>query len=81
MPTVLQVGRFRIVIFLPPREHAPPHVHVRTTSGEVVIELAGTDPQSVRSVARMRGSDVTAAFWIVEEHTEYLLKRWREYHG
>ncbi|MBA3889648.1 MAG: hypothetical protein H0X64_03880 [Gemmatimonadaceae bacterium] len=47
-----------------------------------MIELAGTDrPQAVRSVARMRASDVTAAFWIVEEHAEYLLKRWREYHG
>ena len=82
MPTVLRVGRFRIVIFLPPREHAPPHVHVRTASGEVVIELAEPGrPQTVRSVAGMRASEITAAFWIVEEHTQYLLERWREYHG
>lgn len=82
VPTVLRVGRFRVVIFLPPREHAPPHVHVRTTTGQAVIELAGPDrPQTIRSIARMRTSDITAAFWIVEEHTEYLLKRWREYHG
>lgn len=70
------------MIFLPPREHEPPHVHIRTANGEVVIELAAPDrPQSIRYVAGMRTSDVTAAFWIVEEHTNYLLERWREYHG
>ena len=46
-----------------------------------MIELARPGrAQTVRSVARMRASDVTAAFWVVEEHTEYLLNRWREYH-
>jgi hypothetical protein len=29
----------------------------------------------------MGTADVTRAFWIVEDHTEYLLARWREYHG
>jgi hypothetical protein len=82
VPTVLRVGRFRVVIFLPPREHEPPHVHVRTADGEVVIRLASADgPQTVRAVARMRAADVVTAFRIVEEHTEYLLDRWREYHG
>ncbi len=81
MPTVLRVGGFRILIFLPPREHQPPHVHVWKADGEVVIELAvGDGSQTIRSVARMRTSDVKAAFWIVEENAEYLLKCWREYH-
>ena len=82
MPTVLRLGGFRVVIFLPPREHEPPHVHVRNATGEVVIELAtAARPQTIRSVARMRTRDVTAAFWLVEAHTVYLLQRWREYHG
>lgn len=82
MPTVLRAGGFRIVIYLPPREHEPPHVHVWNADGEVVIELAvGEKPQAIRSAAGMRAADITAAFWLVEEHTDYLLKCWRRYHG
>lgn len=81
MPTVLRVGGFRVVIFLPPREHRPAHVHVRNARGEVVIELATPlQPQTIRSIAGMRTADVTRAFWIVEEHTDFLLARWREHH-
>ncbi len=79
---MLRVGGFRILIFLPPREHEPPHVHVWNSDGEVVIELAvGKKPQTIRTVAGMRTNDVTAAFWTVGEHTEYLLQCWRKYHG
>jgi hypothetical protein len=82
VPTVLRIGGFRVVVFLPPREHGPPHVHVRNASGEVVIDLAmGDRRQSIRYVAGMRTADITRAFWLVEENTEYLLAKWREYHG
>lgn len=82
MPTVLRVGGFRVVIFLPPREHGPPHVHVRNASGEVVIEFAtASKGQMIRDVSEMRAGDVAKAFWIVEEHSDYLLECWREYHG
>lgn len=82
MPTVLRIGGFRVVILLPPREHDPPHVHVRNANGEVVIELMTAHKrQTVRHVWGMRASDVTKAFWIVEEHTDYLLECWREYHA
>lgn len=82
MPTVLKAFGFRVVIFLPPREHAPPHVHVRNNSGEVVIELATEGhTQTIRGTAGMRAADVTDAFWLVEEHTEFLLECWRRFHG
>lgn len=82
VPTVLRVGGFRVVIFLPPREHAPPHVHVRNADGEAVIVLAAGDrAQAVRDVAGVRNSDVVAAFQIVEEHADYLLESWRQDHG
>lgn len=82
MPTVLRRAGFRVVIFLPPREHAPPHVHVRKAGAEAVIELAsGGRPQTIRSLAAMRTADVVRAFRIVEEHTEFLLAAWRQYHG
>lgn len=81
MPTVLRVEGFRVVIYLPPREHGPPHVHVWKEAAEVVIDLATSHRrQTIRSVARMRTADVTRAFWIVEEHTDYLLACWRQYH-
>lgn len=82
MPTVLRVAGFRVVIFLPPREHQPPHVHVRHATGEVVIELATSGrPQIIRDAVGMRNPDVATAFWIVEAHTDHLLSRWRDYHG
>ena len=82
MPTVLRAGGFLVVFFLPPHEHGPPHVHGRNASGEVVIELeVGGTPQTIRTIAEMRPSDVANAFWLVEAHTEYLLERWKEYHG
>jgi hypothetical protein len=82
VPTVLRVGAFRFVIYLPPREHEPPHVHVWKDGGEVVIELARAGrPQVIRGISGMRINDVTKAFWIVEEHTAHLLTCWRKYHG
>lgn len=82
MPTVLRSGGLRVLIYLPGREHEPPHVHIQNATGEVVIELAVAGrPQRVRNVAGMRANDVAAAFWLVEQHAEYLLERWREYHG
>jgi len=70
------------MIFLPPREHEPPHVHVRHSHGEVVIELeTGRTPQRICEISGMRANDVAAAFWIVEEHAEYLMACWREFHG
>ena len=82
MPTVLRVGGFRIVIFSPPREHGPPHVHVRNAGGEVIIELPGGGrPQSVREARGMRDADVAIAFSIVEQKTELLIRSWREHHA
>ncbi|MBX3174112.1 MAG: DUF4160 domain-containing protein [Gemmatimonadaceae bacterium] len=70
------------MIFLPPREHDPPHVHVRNSDGEVVIELARPDQgQVIRSAAGMKTADVVRAFRLVEERTEFLLDHWRRYHG
>lgn len=82
MPTVLRIEGFRVVIYLPPREHEPPHVHVWKDGSEVVIDLATSRRrQTIRSVSRMRVPDVTKAFWIVEGNTDYLLMCWRQYHG
>lgn len=46
VPTVLRVDGFRVVIYLPPREHDPPHVHVWKGDGEVVIKTPDRAPAS-----------------------------------
>ena len=82
MPTVLRVGAFRVVVSLPPCEHGPPHVHVHTAEGEVIIELASAaTPQFVRKVKRVRDADVATAFWIVEQNADLLMRPWWMYHA
>ncbi len=77
MPTVIQRDGFRVVIFLPPREHGPAHVHVRKAGTEVVITL---DPIGIRVVERMRPADVVQAVALVEDNRAHLLKEWRKRH-
>ena len=82
MPTVLDKDGFRVRILLPPREHCPPHVHVRKAGAVVVIDLPeGNQPLSIRTIRRMRAPDVVAAFRVVEANVEMLLEQWRKYHG
>ena len=82
MPTVLREGGFRVRIYLPPREHHPPHVHVVKAGTEAVI-LLGDDktPPRVYEVYDMRASDVLGAYRIVEANRQTLLAKWSEYHG
>ena len=77
MPTVLRCQGFRITILLPPREHGPAHVHVSRAESEVVITL---NPVTVRSVDRMRTTDILRAVELVEEHQALLLTAWRKWH-
>jgi hypothetical protein len=82
MPVVLRRGGFRVRILFPPREHPPPHVHVRNSNGSVVIELEtrGTR-QRIRESRGMSARDIAAAFRLVEEHSDFLLRYWRKHHG
>jgi hypothetical protein len=82
MPTVLVVSGFHVRIYLPPREHAPPHVHVVKAGGEIIIVLGADDaPPMVDEVHHMRQRDVVRAYRIVEAHQAMLLEQWRRYHG
>jgi hypothetical protein len=82
MPTVLVVAGFNVRILLPPREHPPPHVHVTRGGAEVVLMLPdGRAGVVVRTIYRMRDSDVIAAVRLVESNADLLLRAWRTYHG
>jgi hypothetical protein len=82
MPTVHAESGFEVRIYLPPREHHPPHVHVIRAGGEVIINLGqGEAPPDIREVHRMSTRDAICAYRIVERIRDDLLLRWREYHG
>jgi hypothetical protein len=82
MPVVLRRGGFRVRVLFPPREHPPPHVHVRKGNGSVVIELAtSATRQRIRTSRDMSNRDIAEAFRLVEEHTDFLLDYWRRHHG
>ncbi len=83
MPTVLRSGRFRVMIFGPPREHGPPHVHVYKGGEGTVVGLLWREPQipAVRDAVDLGPRDVARALQVVRAHAEYLPKRWRQIHG
>jgi hypothetical protein len=82
MPTVLRERGFAVRIYLPPREHRPPQVHVVRGRGEVKIHL-GTEstPPGVERVFQMRDADGVKAYRIVLQHHAQLLVKRRQYHG
>ncbi|HKN59322.1 MAG TPA: DUF4160 domain-containing protein [Gemmatimonadaceae bacterium] len=82
MPTVIRSGGFSIRILLPPREHAPPHVHVVKGGAEVVIRLGERDraPKLLKNHG-MKTSDIVKAFRLIEESKAELLAIWDAIHG
>ena len=82
MPTVLRDQGFQVRIYLPPREHDPPHVHVVKGKGEVIFRLNGESmPPTIWKVFGMSDRDVVSAYRLVEANVNVLLEKWKEYHG
>jgi len=81
MPTVLVQDDFHIRIYLPPREHTPPHVHVVRAGGEIVVALGDADvAPAILEIHGMRSRDVVRAYRLVEGNKKMLLRAWRRYH-
>lgn len=82
MPTIYRDGSFRVIVFPGSREHGPPHVHVFSATGEVVV-LLGDDAvgPSFREVRGMREPDARRALRLVEANQQEFLREWRRYHG
>jgi hypothetical protein len=82
MTKAFQKEGFRFYIRNPPREHGPPHVHVKKAGTEVAINLDPADGDDwVREVYKIRDADVVKAVRLVEENMDLLLKVWRQIHG
>ena len=76
MPTIFEIGPFRIIIRT--RDHLPAHVHCRCPDGEVLIEI-----ESLK-VIRNHGvhlSDVRRLKVFVSEKREVLMNEWEHFHG
>jgi uncharacterized SAM-binding protein YcdF (DUF218 family) len=78
MPTVMTCDGFAIIIYFPPREHGPAHVHVFRGGEEVIIELA---PVAIRENYGMRSAQIVKAVRIVENSLDMLQEEWRKIHG
>ena len=83
MPAVLRQDGFRVVIYLPPREHGPAHVHVfRGIDEELIVWLGSSEsPPHVGESCGMTSNDIRRAFRIVELEQARLLDHWRQFHG
>ena len=78
MSIVLELDGYEVIIYHPPREHGPPHVHVSRAEHQVVI---GPAPIAVLRVTRkMRSAQIMAAVRIVEKHVEVLISEWGKLH-
>jgi hypothetical protein len=80
MPTVLRIGKLRIVIYL--NEHEPEHVHVLGTDGEAKIEL-GTGRRKPRIIRNdgLRSAELAMALRVVDANQALLQRKWKEIHG
>jgi hypothetical protein len=77
MPTVLRVGQFRFHFYSDERNE-PPHIHVRTPSGECKFWLAPIRLAKNRGLAGNVLRDIER---IIYEHEDFLIKQYNVYHN
>lgn len=76
---VLENDRWLIKVYAPPREHAPPHVHVieKGTGLEVKISLVNI---TVMKKTRMNERSVRGILIYIWKNHTYLLECWDKLH-
>ena len=77
MPTVLRSQGYTVVIRT--RDHLPPHVHVRKGGGRVRIDLEAR--LRIRNPVGLSPAEIAEAWWIVRQHHDEFLAKWRDIHG
>jgi hypothetical protein len=80
MPTILRLGRLRIMIYL--NDHPPPHVHVIKAGAQAKIALDSERgrPSLVANEGLSR-RELVMALEAIDRDRALLLQRWREIHG
>jgi hypothetical protein len=77
---VLETDQWLIKVYAPPREHAPPHVHVieKGTGLEVKVSLLSI---TVMKRTRMNERSVKGILLYVWKNHSYLVECWERLHG
>lgn len=80
MPTVLRIGKLRVVIY--PNDHRPAHVHVMGNGGEAVFKLHCPDgPPELRETYGYDRAHVNAIAKALARELTGLCTDWRTLHG
>lgn len=79
MPKALELGGFKVYVYVRNERGHRPHVHVWGKSGELVVLL--DDAVTIRDRRGMTLSEARRAKRVVAEHRDELLEIWRYYHG
>ena len=75
MPTVLIEGPYRFFFYSGDR-HEPPHIHVERENMKAKFWL---HPVRLQSSGGFNRNEINRIQRLVEEHREYLLRRWNEF--
>lgn len=80
MPTIIRLGRLRIVVYA--NDHPPPHVHVIGAGAEARFALGGESerPSLIMNEGLSR-RELERALAAIGRNRELLLQKWRELHG
>jgi hypothetical protein len=78
MPLVLRKGGVAFYIYLPPKEHGPPHVHARTAGLECEFWLTGAVK---KNQGRLCDRDLRRIWRVIDDHIELFQEQWEVYHG
>ena len=82
MPTVLRIGRARVVIY--PNDHLPPHVHVVDGDKHAKVTLPREQPDEHPRVVEVHGFsrvELARILEAVDVASPELRKDWRRIHG
>jgi hypothetical protein len=80
MPTVLRLGKLRVVIY--PNDHRPAHVHVIGPNAEAVFNLHCPDgPPELRESMGFALHELNRIVDLLQQALKSLCKQWRSIHG
>lgn len=82
MPELHRENGFVFMVYAPPREHGPAHVHVHKSGTEAVLRLGDErTPVFPLRVSRMSRRDVLKAVRMAQANKERFLTEWENLHG
>jgi hypothetical protein len=77
MPTILDIGPYRL-FFVSQDLREPPHIHVQR---ERMVAKYWLDPVALERAGGFRPHELNSIGRLVQEQSDFLLERWREYFG